>query len=43
MERDSREFSGAKAFCFPNLNTDEGLDKVIDWVRRDVLMLDLAS
>ena len=43
MERDSREFRGAKPFCFTNLKTDEGLDKVIDWVRRDVLMLDLAS
>ncbi|HEX9226749.1 MAG TPA: urease accessory protein UreG, partial [Arthrobacter sp.] len=26
-----------------NLKTDEGLERVIEWVRRDVLMLDLAS
>src|SRR6478736_5603798 len=43
MERDSKEFRGAKPFCFTNLKTDEGLDKVIDWIRHDVLMLDLAS
>jgi urease accessory protein len=43
MERDSKEFRGDKPFCFTNLKTDEGLDAVIDWIRRDVLMLDLAS
>jgi urease accessory protein len=43
MERDSREFRGTKPFCFTNLKTDEGLDAVIEWVRRDVLMLDLAQ
>ena len=43
MERDSKEFRGSKPFCFTNLKTDEGLDAVIDWVRRDVLMLDLAQ
>jgi len=43
MERDSREFRRGKPFCFTNLKTDEGLERVIDWVRRDVLMLDLAS
>jgi urease accessory protein len=43
MERDSREFRGEKPFCFTNLKTDEGLERVIEWMRRDVLMLDLAS
>src|SRR5919107_514911 len=43
MERDSREFRGDKPFCFTNLKTDEGLDVVIEWVRREVLMLDLAQ
>jgi urease accessory protein len=43
MERDSREFRGAKPFCFTNLKTDEGLEHVIEWIRRDVLMLDLAE
>jgi urease accessory protein len=43
MERDSKEFRGDKPFCFTNLKTDEGLDKVIAWMRHDVLMLDLAK
>ena len=43
MEKDSREFRGNRPFCFTNLKTDEGLDKVTDWIRHDVLMLDLAS
>ena len=42
MEADSRQFRGDKAFCFTNLKTDEGLEHVIDWLRHDVLMQDLA-
>ncbi|GAA4700487.1 urease accessory protein UreG [Kocuria gwangalliensis] len=42
MESDSRTFRGDKAFCFTNLKTDEGLEHVIQWLRHDVLMLDLA-
>ncbi len=42
MERDSKEFRGNKPFCFTNLKTDEGLEEVLNWIRRDVLMLDLA-
>jgi urease accessory protein len=41
MESDSREFRGEKPFCFTNLKTDEGLEHVIEWLKRDVLMLDL--
>lgn len=43
MEEDSRKFRGHKPFVFTNLKTDEGLDKVIDWIRSDVLMEDLAD
>lgn len=43
MAADTRRFRGAKPFCFTNLKTDEGLEKVIDWIRHDVLMLDLAG
>ena len=43
MERDSKEFRGNKPFCFTNLKTDEGLEDVLNWIRRDVLMLDLAQ
>ncbi|MDQ0708956.1 urease accessory protein [Arthrobacter woluwensis] len=42
MESDSRSFRGDRPFCFTNLKTDEGLDYVLNWIRRDVLMTDLA-
>jgi urease accessory protein len=42
MEADSKVFRKDKPFAFTNLKTDEGLDAVIDWIRTDVLMLDLA-
>ena len=42
MEKDSKEFRGDKPFCFTNLKTDEGLEKVIAWLKHEVLMLDLA-
>ncbi|WP_313813459.1 urease accessory protein UreG [Glutamicibacter sp.] len=42
MESDSKEFRGDKPFCFTNLKTDEGLEKVIDWLKHDVLMTDLG-
>ncbi|MBM6622897.1 urease accessory protein UreG [Micrococcaceae bacterium RIT802] len=43
MEADSREFRGDRPFCLTNLKTDEGLDYVLDWIKRDVLMLDLQQ
>lgn len=43
MERDSKEFRGERPFFFTNLKTDEGLDQVIQWIRHDVLMLDLSQ
>ncbi|MDO5618905.1 urease accessory protein UreG [Kocuria sp.] len=43
MEADSRVFRKDKPFAFTNLKTDEGLETVLDWIRRDVLMLDLAQ
>ena len=42
MEKDSKEFRGDRPFCFTNLKTDEGLEKVIAWLKHDVLMTDLA-
>ncbi|GAA1411760.1 urease accessory protein UreG [Glutamicibacter uratoxydans] len=42
MESDSKEFRGDKPFCFTNLKTDEGLEKVIEWLKHDVLMTDLG-
>lgn len=43
MESDSRRFRGDRPFCFTNLKTDEGLDAVIEWMRRDVLLTDLDA
>jgi urease accessory protein len=43
MEADSKAFRGERPFCFTNLKTDEGLAAVLDWIRCDVLMLDLAD
>ncbi|MGO2051936.1 urease accessory protein UreG [Glutamicibacter sp. 287] len=42
MESDSKQFRADKPFCFTNLKTDEGLEQVIGWLRRDVLMTDLG-
>lgn len=41
MTEDSRRFRGERPFCLTNLRTDEGLDAVLDWVRNDVLLVDL--
>ncbi|MDR4534410.1 urease accessory protein UreG [Glutamicibacter sp. PS] len=42
MESDSKVFRGERPFCFTNLKTDEGLEAVLQWLRHDVLMLDLV-
>lgn len=42
MEADSKVFRQDKPYAFTNLKTDEGLEKVQEWIRKDVLMLDLA-
>ncbi|MGO4453610.1 urease accessory protein UreG [Arthrobacter sp. RAF14] len=42
MESDSKSFRGERPFCFTNLKTDDGLDYVLNWIRRDVLMTDLS-
>ncbi|TDO92578.1 urease accessory protein UreG [Enemella evansiae] len=41
MTEDSRRFRGERPFCLTNLRTDEGLDAVLDWIRNDVLLVDL--
>lgn len=38
MDRDSKKMRGYKPFIFTNLNTNEGLDKVISWIKRSVLL-----
>lgn len=43
MEKDSLEFRGDKPFSFTNLKTDDGLDAILNWIRKDVMMADLAQ
>lgn len=38
MDRDSRKMRGEKPFIFTNLNTNEGVDKIIDWIKKSVLL-----
>jgi urease accessory protein len=42
MATDSREFRGDRPFCMTNLRTDEGLGFVLDWLRREVMLVDLT-
>lgn len=42
MESDSKVFRKDKPYAFTNLKTDEGLETVENWIRSDVLMLDLV-
>ncbi len=37
MDRDSKIMRGAKPFVFTNLKTRDGVDKVVDWIRRELL------
>ncbi|MBP8921833.1 MAG: urease accessory protein UreG, partial [Micropruina sp.] len=43
MRTDTIAFRGDRAFCFTNLKTDEGLDYVLDWIRREVLLVGLDA
>ncbi len=38
MERDARKMRNGHPFVFTNLMTNEGLDKVIKWIKRSVLL-----
>ena len=37
MASDSERMRGGRPFLFTNLMSMEGVDEVIDWIRRDVL------
>lgn len=43
MTDDSKVFRGDKPFVLTNLKSDEGLDELVEWIRHDVLMQDLAG
>ena len=42
MAADSAVFRKDRPFCFTNLRTDEGLERILAWIRHDVLMLDMV-
>lgn len=41
MDRDSRKMRGDRPFLFTNIRSGEGMDAVLAWLRRDVLLEDL--
>jgi urease accessory protein len=43
MKRTSQKFRGDGRFVFTNLKTDEGLEEVVDWIKKDCLLEDLES
>ncbi|PTK42017.1 urease accessory protein UreG [Staphylococcus haemolyticus] len=42
MAEDTKTFRGNRPFTFTNLKTDDGLDNIIEWIERDVLLKGLA-
>lgn len=40
MERDAKRMRGKRPFIFTNMMTGEGLDQVIRWIEREVLLVD---
>jgi urease accessory protein len=37
MERDSKRMRGDRPFVFTNLRDGVGADRVVDWIRRELL------
>ena len=38
MERDSKKMRGDRPFLFTNIRGNEGIDAVIDWIKKNVLL-----
>ncbi len=38
MERDARRMRGERPFVFTNLKTGEGVERVVEWIRSDLLL-----
>ena len=43
MVEDAKAFRKNKPFYLTNLRTDDGLDKVLEWIRHEVMMQDLQE
>lgn len=43
MESDTKVFRGDKPFFFTNLKEDEGLNDVVEWIRKNVLLKGLGE
>ena len=41
MERDSKKMRGERPFQFTNIRGDENVDKVVEWIKKSVLLEDL--
>lgn len=42
MDRDARRMRGDRPFLFTNIRAGEGVDEVVAWIKRNVLLEDLA-
>lgn len=38
MERDSKKMRGDKPFLFTNIRSEEGVDRIVDWIKQSVLL-----
>jgi urease accessory protein len=38
MERDARRMRGERLFVFTNLRTGEGVGRIVEWIRSDLLL-----
>ena len=43
MERDSKKMRNAKKFIFTNIRSLEGVDKIVKWIKEDILLEGLKS
>lgn len=42
MDRDSRRMRGGRPFVFTDIRDDDGVDEVVAWIKKNVLLEDLA-